>query len=123
MHTKTGVYSQWLRNLKPGDEVAVKYFIGHNLDVHYKLALVAHADVDGNIILHNGKSFGPDGLVNEIINEMAGMHIVPVTSDIYHLVMSKKKKKKLTNKMANTKWSELSLEQLLEIEKILQGVK
>jgi hypothetical protein len=64
-----------------------------------------------------------DGIVNEIKNEMVGMHIVPITSDIYDQVMSKKKKNKLTNKMANTKWSELSLEQLLAIDNILQGVK
>jgi hypothetical protein len=123
MPTENGIYQTWIRNLKPGDDVAVKYFVGHNLDVHYKLAVVASSDVDGNIILHNGKSFGPDGLVNEIINEMTGMHIVPITSDIYDQVMSKKKKKRLTNRMANTKWSNLSLEQLLAIEKIILGVK
>lgn len=123
MPTENGVYQIWLNNLKPGDKVAVKYFVGRNHDVHYKLSTVNYRDIDGGLVLVNGKSFGMDGIVNEIKNEMVGMHIVPITSDIYDQVMSKKKKNKLTNKMANTKWSELSLEQLLAIDNILQGVK
>jgi hypothetical protein len=123
MPTENGVYQIWLNNLKSGDKVAVKYFVGRNHDVHYKLSTVNYRDIDGGLVLVNGKSFGMDGIVNEIKNEMVGMHIVPITSDIYDQVMSKKKKNKLTNKMANTKWSELSLEQLLAIDNILQGVK
>lgn len=103
--------NEWIKTLEQGSSVAMAYFIGHKREKHIQIRTVAKITPKGQIVLDDGSRFNPDGKKRGDSN----ITIEQVTNN----VVSQRKKNHMVKRLANVKWSTLSTDQLIALEKIL----
>lgn len=102
---------EWIKTLQQGSSVAMTYFIGHKREKHIQIRTVAKVTPKGQIVLDDGSRFNSDG-------KKRGNPDIFLEQVKYNQVSQRQRSHRI-KRLANVKWSTLSNEQLIQLEKIL----
>jgi SPX domain protein involved in polyphosphate accumulation len=107
-------YLEWVKSLQVGEKVAVQYRMGTSY--HHRFLWIAKITPKRQIVLNDGSRF--NGMTGRARGEYymdSNAKIVKVTNEM----ISNKIKNRIVKDLSNTKWSQVDIEKLMEIEKIL----
>lgn len=116
LRQKEIIRSEWLKNLKVGDKVAIDRGRG-TWSSRYEVGTVTKITPTGQVQINNKEPKFRNGYVSSGNKWDLGVSIHELTDEIKEQIF----RDKMTAKLENMKFKELSTEQLREIQKILEN--
>ena len=111
-------YLEWVKSLQVGEKVAIQYWMGTNN--HHKFGWITKITPKRQIVLNDGSRFdGMNGRVRGQYQMDKSAKIVKVTKEL----IGNKVRNRIVKTLSNTKWSQVEIDKLIEIEKILGGAE
>lgn len=113
--------TDWLRKLKPGDEVAYAYGSYHDQD--YIIKKVINVTPTGRVTLEGGSKFNNRGIHRSSDRFGASQKLIPVTNKLRHIINAKRIRQNCLNYLHTCKFEDYATNQLVIIVKNLKKMK